>query len=151
MEFRKKESFKNTFEWCASGIEPQIQNLQKVPVCLMQNWVETFIQKKNIIIYDLEEIAEETPQEYEILKPQNMVSMNLLSDVGCHMGSVRENLRMMKALEDALETANLNGEIIDSISKLYWLIYRMNLETGTYEEISAGNEMHKLTGKHGKT
>ena len=176
----KKESFKNTFEWCASGIEPQIQNLQKVPVCLMQNWVETFIQKKNIIIYDLEEIAEETPQEYEILKPQNihaliavpiytnhkfigfigldnpdlnqnMVSMNLLSDVGCHMGSVRENLRMMKALEDALETANLNGEIIDSISKLYWLIYRMNLETGTYEEISAGNEMHKLTGKHGKT
>ena len=38
-----------------------------------------------------------------------------------------------------------------SISKLYWLIYRMNLETGTYEEISAGNEMHKLTGKHGKT
>ena len=175
----KKESFKNTFEWCASGIEPQIQNLQKVPVCLMQNWVETFIQKKNIIIYDLEEIAEETPQEYEILKPQNihaliavpiytnhkfigfigldnpdlnqnMVSMNLLSDVGCHMGSVRENLRMMKALEDALETANLNGEIIDSISKLYWLIYRMNLETGTYEEISAGNEMHKLTGKHGK-
>ena len=176
----KKESFKNTFEWCASGIKPQIQNLQKVPVCLMQNWVETFIQKKNIIIYDLEEIAEETPQEYEILKPQNihaliavpiytnhkfigfigldnpdlnqnMVSMNLLSDVGCHMGSVRENLRMMKALEDALETANLNGEIIDSISKLYWLIYRMNLETGTYEEISAGNEMHKLTGKHGKT
>ena len=297
----------------------------------MQNWVETFIQKKNIIIYDLEEIAEETPQEYEILKPQNihsliavpiytnhkfigfigldnpdlnqnMVSMNLLSDVGCHMGSVRENLRMMKVLEqehnnleksleelqkeknildvlsidytavyycdlmkdlilpvkqehgmntviteqqsfsfriryyfehfviresapdfmeklsldhlveylghherftycfrcrpnptgqkyfevqivrlknipgfkavmgyryiddiieeqerqkaeleDALEIANLNGEIIDSISKLYWLIYRMNLETGTYEEISAGNEMHKLTGRHGKT
>ena len=38
----------------------------------MQNWVETFIQKKNIIIYDLEEIAEETPQEYEILKPQNI-------------------------------------------------------------------------------
>ena len=72
MEFRKKESFKNTFEWCASGIEPQIQNLQKIPVCLMQNWVETFIQKKNIIIYDLEEIAEETPQEYEILKPQNI-------------------------------------------------------------------------------
>ena len=210
----KKESFKNTFEWCASGIEPQIQNLQEVPVCLMQNWVETFIHKKNIIIYDLEEIAEETPQEYEILKPQNIhsliavpiytnhkfigfigldnpnlnqdrMSMNLLSDVGCHLGSVRENLRMMEVLEqqhnnleksleelqkeknildvlseeqerqkaeleDALAAANLNGEIIDSISKLYWLIYRVNLETGTYEEISAGNEMHKLTGRHGK-
>lgn len=333
----KKDSFKNTFEWCAAGIEPQIQNLQEVPACLMPNWVETFIQKKNIIIYDLEEIAEETPQEYEILKPQNIhsliavpiytnhkfigfigldnpdlnqdrMSMNLLSDVGCHLGSVRENLRMMKVLEqehnnleksleelqkeknildvlsidytsvyycdlmkdlilpvkqeydtnavitelqiqsgqqsfsfhircifeyfvvpesapdfieklsldylmeylehherfsycfrcrsnptgqthfevqivrlknipgfkavmgyryiddiieeqerqkaeleEALETANLNGEIIDSISKLYWLIYQINLETGTYEEISAGNEMHRLTGRHGET
>ena len=26
----KKERFKNTFEWCASGIEPQIQNLQGI-------------------------------------------------------------------------------------------------------------------------
>ena len=25
--------------------------------------------------------------------------MNLLSDVGCHLGSVRENLRMMEVLE----------------------------------------------------
>ena len=327
----KKESFKNTFEWCASGIEPQIQNLQEVPVCLMQNWVETFIQKKNIIIYDLEEIAEETPQEYEILKPQNIhsliavpiytnhkfigfigldnpnlnqdrMSMNLLSDVGCHLGSVRENLRMMEVLEQqhnnleksleelqkeknildvlsidytsvyycdfmedlilpvkqghdtnvaiteqqsfsfhiryyfehfviresapdfmeklsldylmeylayhdrfayrfrclaspagqkhfevqiarmketkgfqvvmgyryiddiieeqkkqkyeleqALESATLNSEIVSSISKLYWLIYHMDLVEGTYEEISAGQEMYRLTGKKGHT
>ena len=83
----KKESFKNTFEWCASGIEPQIQNLQEVPVCLMQNWVETFIQKKNIIIYDLEEIAEETPQEYEILKPQNihaLIAVPIYTNHKCH-------------------------------------------------------------------
>lgn len=27
----------------------------------------------------------------------------------------------------------------------------MDLVTGTYEEISAGQEMHRLTGKHGST
>lgn len=42
----EKESFKNTFEWCASGIEPQIQNLQKVPVCLMQNWWKHLSRRK---------------------------------------------------------------------------------------------------------
>ena len=151
----KKESFKNTFEWCASGIEPQIQNLQEVPVCLMQNWVETFIQKKNIIIYDLEEIAEETPQEYEILKPQNihaliavpiytnhkfigfigldnpdlnqdMVSMNLLSDVGCHMGSVRENLRMMRELM-------IKNRILSGLSRDYTTAFVLNLDTDEYD------------------
>ena len=151
----KKESFKNTFEWCASGIEPQIQNLQEVPVCLMQNWVETFIQKKNIIIYDLEEIAEETPQEYEILKPQNIhsliavpiytnhkfigfigldnpdlnqdrMSMNLLSDVGCHLGSVRENLRMMRELM-------VKNRILSGLSRDYTTAFVLNLDTDEYE------------------
>ena len=151
----KKESFKNTFEWCASGIKPQIQNLQEVPVCLMQNWVETFIQKKNIIIYDLEEIAEETPQEYEILKPQNihaliavpiytnhkfigfigldnpdlnqdMMSMNLLSDVGCHLGSVRENLRMMRELM-------IKNRLLSGLSRDYTTAFVLNLDTDEYE------------------
>ena len=151
----KKGSFKNTFEWCAAGIEPQIQNLQEVPVCLMQNWVETFIQKKNIIIYDLEEIAKETPQEYEILKPQNIhsliavpiytnhkfigfigldnpdlnqdrMSMNLLSDVGCHLGSVRENLRMMRELM-------IKNRILSGLSRDYMTAFVLNLDTDEYE------------------
>lgn len=151
----KKENFKNTFEWCAAGIEPQIQNLQEVPVCLMQNWVETFIQKKNIIIYDLEEIAKETPQEYEILKPQNIhsliavpiytnhkfigfigldnpdlnqdrMSMNLLSDVGCHLGSVRENLRMMRELM-------IKNRILSGLSRDYMTAFVLNLDTDEYE------------------
>ncbi len=55
-----------------------------------------------------------------------------------------------EALENALAEANLNNEIISSISKIYWLIYRMDLAADTYEEISAGREVHKLTGNHGK-
>ena len=41
-------------------------------------------------------------------------------------------------LKDALEEANLNNEIISAIAKIYWLIYRMDLRTDTYEEISSG-------------
>lgn len=62
---------------------------------------------------------------------------------------IAEQEKQKIQLENALSIATLNSEIIDSISKIYWLIYRMDLITDTYEEISAGHEMHKLTGKHG--
>lgn len=52
-------------------------------------------------------------------------------------------------LEEALAEARLNNEIISSISKIYWMIYRMDLVKGIYEEVSAGEEMHRLTGKSG--
>ncbi len=62
---------------------------------------------------------------------------------------VAEQEKQNTRLEKALAEANLNSEIIDSISKIYWLIYRMDLVAGTYEEISAGQEVHRLTGKRG--
>ena len=64
---------------------------------------------------------------------------------------IAEQTHQQNLLERALEDATLNSGIVDSISKIYWLIYRMDLLTGTYEEISAGQEMHRLTGKHGMT
>ncbi|WP_432627329.1 ATP-binding protein [Brotaphodocola sp.] len=62
---------------------------------------------------------------------------------------VAEQERQKIQLENALADATLNSEIINSISKLYWLIYRIDLTDGTYEEISAGQDMHRLTGKCG--
>lgn len=329
----KRERITNTFEWCATGVNPQIKNLQNIPGDFVPRWTEKFLAKENIVIYDLEDIAEEMPTEYEILKPQEIHSLIavpffenqklvgfigvdnpdmefahlfacLLTDMGGHLQSVRENMRMRKKLEEehasleqslvelqkeknildvlsidytsiytcdllkdrmypvklsentnailvkeqlgyechsyseriryyydhfvvkesapdflekmsadylmeylayhdrfayrfrclaspagqkhfevqiarmketkgfqvvmgyryiddiieeqkkqkyeleqALESATLNSEIVSSISKLYWLIYHMDLVEGTYEEISAGQEMYRLTGK----
>lgn len=64
---------------------------------------------------------------------------------------LQEQEKQQTKVERALAKANLNNEIISSISKIYWLIYRMNLKEGIYEEISAGQEMHYLTGIHGNT
>ena len=64
---------------------------------------------------------------------------------------IEEQERQKIKLENAFAEVKLDNEIINSISKLYWLIYRMDLVDGTYEEISAGQEVHKLTGKRGNT
>ena len=63
---------------------------------------------------------------------------------------VAEQEKLQTRLEDALAEANLNNEIIGTISKIYWLIYRGDLVEGTYEEISAADETHRLTGKKGR-
>ena len=62
---------------------------------------------------------------------------------------VAEQEKLQTKLENALAEATLNSEIIGTISKIYWLIYRIDLIEGTYEEISAAQETHKLTGKSG--
>lgn len=62
---------------------------------------------------------------------------------------VAEQEKLQTNLENALAEANLNSEIIGTISKIYWLIYRIDLVEKTYEEISAAQETHKLTGRKG--
>lgn len=62
---------------------------------------------------------------------------------------VAEQEKLQTKLENTLAEATLNSEIIGAISKIYWLIYRVNLTDKTYEEISAKQETHKLTGKQG--
>lgn len=62
---------------------------------------------------------------------------------------VAEQEKLQTRLEKTLADATLNSEIIGAISKMYWLIYRVNLVDKTYEEISAKQDTHKLTGKQG--
>lgn len=186
--------YNNTSEWCKEGVKPQIDNLQNIPVEKMTFWQERFQKGETIIIHDLESVKEKMPYEYFMLKKQNIhseiavplfsnkringfigldnpdlslehISVKLLSDVGGHLGSVRENARMIKALEnqkkyledmlkkqeEVLAEVQLNNEIISAISKIYCLIYRMDLRTDMYDEISSGETVHRLTGKCGKT
>ena len=50
-------------------------------------------------------------------------------------------------MEATMADLKLNNEIISAISKMYWIIYRMDLIHDTYEEISSKESMHRLTGR----
>ncbi len=63
----------------------------------------------------------------------------------------QKELEYQQKLLASAEEARFNSEVVGTISKFYWLIYQMDLPSGTYEEISAGEEVHHLTGKHGST
>jgi diguanylate cyclase (GGDEF)-like protein len=67
--------FRNTYEWCAPGVVPQIDNLQEVTMETAEIWMETFKKNENIIIKDIEETKESDPLMYECLKPQDIHSI----------------------------------------------------------------------------
>lgn len=71
-EINEDHTSTNTFEWCDKGITPQIDNLKGIPFESMPHWIEIFLNGENILIEDLEDIRKTMPQEYGLLKFQNI-------------------------------------------------------------------------------
>ena len=178
-ETDQKDSLSNTFEWCADEVTPEIANLQAIPVSLMPNWVKRFENKEAIVINDLEATKYSEPEEYELLKTQeicsliavpiyanhqmngfigvdnpdlrhNEISITLLSDVGGHLGCMRENLKSTVLLKKALDEATKRSEIISTIATLYVTIIHANVKERTYELLEGYDLVQKILGQKGK-
>jgi PAS domain S-box-containing protein len=65
----------NTHEWCAPGIEPQIEYLVDLPVSMMPWWMEKMIKKENILLKQVKDLPDEASVEREILLSQDIVSL----------------------------------------------------------------------------
>lgn len=62
----------NTFEWCNTGIEPQIEQLQEVPYEIIPSWKAILIEKG--LVYS--ENISELPQDIRnVLEPQRILSI----------------------------------------------------------------------------
>lgn len=64
----------NTHEWCAEGIQPEIQNLQEVPVDMIPDWMERHNNGEHFYIADLNNLPTDSPLR-EILEPQGIKSL----------------------------------------------------------------------------
>lgn len=62
----------NTHEWCAPGITPQKDTLQHIPIDVIAPWMELFLNSKEVIIEDLEELRDIHPKLYAVLKRQDI-------------------------------------------------------------------------------
>ena len=157
------EAYCNTFEWCANGVAPQIDNLTEIVPADMPYWLEVFGRGETIIIPNIEGVKTQMPSEYEILKTQSIHSeiavpvfyrgnlsgffgldnpqramtagqLRLLVFVGGHLGSARENLRMLtllgekqKSLEQNLQAVKLEQQMLKVLCKDSTSVYRVDL------------------------
>ncbi len=65
----------NTYEWCADGVVPEIDELQNVNMDIIDWWYETFSKGESVIISNVEELKEEHCISYNMLKAQNVKSV----------------------------------------------------------------------------
>jgi PAS domain S-box-containing protein len=75
-EFEPGEgSMSNTYEWCNSGIRPEIENLQKVPAVIIPKWMETLNHYESVIIPSVKDLPDSWSAERAILEPQGIKSL----------------------------------------------------------------------------
>ena len=65
----------NTYEWCAEGVTPEIQNLQEVSFEMLEPWWKEFRLKGCFFLSCDDEYAEAEPFIYEVLKPQGISTL----------------------------------------------------------------------------
>ena len=157
------EAYCNTFEWCANGVAPQIDNLTEIVPTDMPYWLEVFGRGETIVIPNIEDVKTLMPSEYELLKAQSIRSeiavpvfyrgslsgffgldnpqrtltdnkLRLLAFAGGHLGSARENLRMLtlleekqKSLEQNLQAVKLEQQMLKVLCKDSTSVYREDL------------------------
>jgi len=67
----------NTHEWCNSGIEPEIKNLQDVPIDMIKDWVDAHKKGKAFYVPDVS-LLPQSDDEFSlrnILEPQGIQSL----------------------------------------------------------------------------
>ncbi len=74
-EETSRHTLRNTYEWCAGGVEPQKEYLQDVPFEVVSLWYESFRRNENIVVKSLESIRKTHPRVYETLLPQQIDSL----------------------------------------------------------------------------
>ncbi len=66
------EYWDNTFEWCAPGVAPQKDSLQKVSSVELRRWLNVFEENKSIVIFNLAPLREYSPLEWKALSRQEI-------------------------------------------------------------------------------
>jgi len=66
----------NTFEWCKEGIEPEIDNLQNIPIDFIHQWLESHKKGEAFYIEDVSKLPEDGEFGLRaILEPQGIQSL----------------------------------------------------------------------------
>lgn len=70
-----RQVLNNTFEWCAPGVSAEIDNLQELPLELVDGWLRKFQSDGEFFISSLDEDVDPDSEEYRILEMQGIQSL----------------------------------------------------------------------------
>lgn len=133
----------NTYEWVASGVSPEKENLQDLPPEVCANWYENFSIGKHIVIKKLADIKENNPLRYDILKRQNIHSLVVvpLYDDGEAIGFYGVDNLPKESLEYASNMLQIMAHFIISSLRRRNLIRRLR-------DMSYCDQLTKIGNRH---
>jgi diguanylate cyclase (GGDEF)-like protein len=139
------DTFSNTYEWCAKGVTPQIDNLQNLSGEAFELWGSYFARNQNVLIKDLETTRQYDPMMFDILKPQDIHSL------------VVSPLQFNNQLLGFYGVDNPPGHLLESISTLFMILghftvsllrrrdmHRQLVHLGLYDELTGLGNRHQL-------
>ncbi len=123
----EQEVCNNTYEWCALGVSPEIENLQKVPLHMMKDWVVAHKKGESMYIPDVFQLPYGNVRE--LLEPQGVKSLlavpmsfdgNCIGFVG--FDSVRQHhqysstdQQLLHVFAQVLANIKMRKEMIDNL------------------------------------
>ncbi len=71
----ERQIMNNTFEWCLEGVSAEIDNLQNLPIEVVDNWIKKFKNVGEFYITALDNDVDKDSDEYRILEAQGIYSL----------------------------------------------------------------------------
>ncbi|SCJ54996.1 Cyclic di-GMP phosphodiesterase Gmr [Anaerotruncus sp. 2789STDY5834896] len=65
----------NSYEWCQEQVQPQIENLQQIPITAIDRWMEYFTTQGEFFLTSAGKTLQPDSIEYQILAPQKIDSL----------------------------------------------------------------------------
>ena len=151
-----EEVYSERYEWCAPGIVSKAEECQWIPVSEIPVWDALLKKGEAFAIQNIEEVRQQMPKEYEMMKQQQIFSMiaapiysrNRLSGfigmdnpysnvshlfiqqmtfVGAHLNTARENLRLFTFQEQSLQKMEKERQVLNVLCEDSTSVYKVNL------------------------
>ncbi len=141
----------NSHEWCAQGVEPQIDVLQNIDVSIVDHWFEKYRTVGEFYIDSLTQELDPTSEEYEILDMQgidSLVTAPLYNTDDSFMGFIgvdnpKENIKETAVIRAVSSFVADFLEKNRQMEKLYTVSYFDNL-TGLHNRHSYSLQIAEL-------
>ncbi len=122
----------NTYEWCAEGIDPQIDILQGVDIHVCDHWFEMFEQVGEFYIDSINDEVDPNSEEFRILDSQgiqSLVTAPLRDDCGGFSGFMgvdnpkknTKNTMLIRSVTKFIDAFFDRNELIEELNKLSFI------------------------------
>lgn len=141
-DFHDKTS-SNIYEWCADGIEPQIDNLQKIPLTFIPVWVKKHLKGESVIVSNIAELPHTTFRDIlESQEVKSLISLPLSDQNGC-VGFVGfDSVKATRSFkDDERDLLEIFAQMLVNVSRRTDNLRKIEKARKEIEEINTGLEL----------